>query len=97
LQSSVKDCGSKTHEIDPEGIVSNMNPFRSQQSYFLKISFNTPMLQEQEFGFVEHVHIAFLVRHSGFSTFRCTACLLVGNLGQQVSCPGAGIVSFQYP
>lgn len=59
LSSNIKDCGCKTLETDAEGIVSKRNPARSHQSYFRKIHLNTPMLQEQEFGFVEHVHIAF--------------------------------------
>jgi len=40
LPSNLKDCGCKAHETDPEGIVSNMNPVHSQQSYFRKITFN---------------------------------------------------------
>jgi len=54
-------------------------------------------MQEQEFGFVEHVHIEFFVGLSFFfGDFLFTVCSSVVNLGQQVPCPAAGIVSFQY-
>lgn len=97
LSSSVMNCGCKTHETDPEGILSTMNPAHSHQSCFCKIHLNSPVMQEQEFGFVEHVHIEFFVGLSFFfGDFLFTVCSSVVNLGQQVPCPAAGIVSFQY-
>jgi hypothetical protein len=54
----------KTHEMDPEGIVIKMNPAHSHEFYFRKIHLNTPVLQKQEFDFMEHLHIAFFVGRS---------------------------------